>query len=453
MISKLPLQVGARHYARTLHIAATRITCARTSLLPSQPSFISDRLERGSFSADLSTWGLSTDHLGKDLLFASQFVPSQLEDYSEAEMPKASKGGYYAVQKGRQKGIFGTWAECEAATKGFAGAVYKKFPTKAQAEDFVRGDGYLCASASVTRRGLNEESQSSRTSSSSSSSSRFRDSQSTPLTEPSQSSKASSVSSTSKHGSSSSVLGKRKPDSANHLDFERPQGNKVFPSPSSNRTSGGRSGTIVVYVDGSSIGNGKTSARAGWGVYFEDPSLHHLNESRRLPGPIQTNNRAELMALIRAIELSPTDGRPLLILSDSKYSMDASSKWLPNWKRNGWKTATGQPVQNKDLIVQLDDRLCARVPRPKLEYVKAHAGIDGNEIVDRMAKYGASLPESDSRDLGKRSEAPESHIWIGGGEGEGELLDGLTAEDLDFSADELGVVGESDRGKRGYAYA
>ena len=71
--------------------------------------------------------------------------------------------------------------------------------------------------------------------------------------------------------------------------------------------------------------------------------------------------------------------------------MDAVHKWLPNWRNRGFKTVEGKDVQNRDLIEQLDREMQRRVPEPKLDYVKGHAGIDGNEIVDRMAKYGASL--------------------------------------------------------------
>ena len=116
--------------------------------------------------------------------------------------------------------------------------------------------------------------------------------------------------------------------------------------------SGGK--TIVAYCDGSSLGNGKTGARAGWGVYWDDEKYHGLNEARRLPGPLQTNNRAELMvryfaspflqlclvtdvwyvvllarqALIRAIQLCPDKDAQLVIFTDSKYAMDCKFLFL-----------------------------------------------------------------------------------------------------------------------------
>ncbi|CDU25804.1 related to Ribonuclease H [Sporisorium scitamineum] len=319
-------------------------------------------------------------------------------------MGKAGKGGYYAVQKGRQQGIFHTWAECEAATKGFAGAVFKKFDSPDAAQSFVQADGYGASSSSAR------------------SSSASRTSRHHPYATTTSSSKASGKkwSKQTKHAPATthaSALGKR-PWNSEQASTNPPHVNPVFPPAPTTSTGGGSPRKSTVYCDGSSIGNGKANARAGWGVFFEDPDLHHLNESRRLPGPAQTNNRAELMAIIRAIQLCPNDGRQLLIMSDSQYSMNAVTKWLPNWKKRGFKTALGEDVQNQDLIMQLDREMDSRYPRPKLEYVKGHAGIDGNEIVDRMAKYGASLPESDSADLGKRSSAPESHVRhvdLGGG--------------------------------------
>lgn len=318
-------------------------------------------------------------------------------------MGKASKGGgYYAVQKGRQQGIYRTWAECEAATKGFAGAVFKKFDSQDAAQAFVKGDGYGASSSSVN------------TSSASSSSRPSYHPYATTAPSSKASGKKWSKQAAAKHAPApASALGKRTSHHSEQASTKRPHLDPVFPSfPAAAGSSTGSAShrKSIVYCDGSSIGNGKSGARAGWGVFFEDSDLHHLNESRRLPGPAQTNNRAELMAIIRAIQLCPNDGRQLVIFSDSRYSMDAVTKWLPGWKQRGFRTATGEAVQNQDLIMLLDRELAGRYPHPKLEHVKGHSGIDGNEIVDRMARYGASLPEADSADLGRRSTAPESHV-------------------------------------------
>ena len=144
-------------------------------------------------------------------------------------------------------------------------------------------------------------------------------------------------------------------------------------------------GGLTVYTDGSSRGNGRDGAVAGYGVYWSDARYHHLNLACRLAGPLQTNNRAELTAILRAIETCPEPSKPLRIFTDSQYAMKAVTQWIPTWKRNGWRTSTGGDVQNKDLIVSLDHALTSRMPRPSLVYVRAHAGTHGNEMADRYA--------------------------------------------------------------------
>lgn len=83
----------------------------------------------------------------------------------------------------------------------------------------------------------------------------------------------------------------------------------------------------------------------------------------------------------------------------------------------------GKDVENKDLIVRLDEEMENRRPRPKLEYVKAHAGNEGNAVVDKMAKLGASMCETDV-DLTIRTEQTTKR------EGEGRE-DGVRKVDFD----------------------
>ncbi|SJX62336.1 related to Ribonuclease H [Sporisorium reilianum f. sp. reilianum] len=141
---------------------------------------------------------------------------------------------------------------------------------------------------------------------------------------------------------------------------------------------------IFVYCDGSCLGNGKPWARAGYAAYFPDPRLRDRNVAARLQG-LQTNNRAELMALIRAVQQAPKDGRQVVIFSDSEYAINCVGKWLGKWRSNGWKTAKGKPVANRDLV-RLDRALDDHDIPPILEHVKGHAGHYGNEVADQMAK-------------------------------------------------------------------
>jgi ribonuclease HI len=98
-----------------------------------------------------------------------------------------------------------------------------------------------------------------------------------------------------------------------------------------------------------------------------------------------TNNRMELMAAIQALE-SLTRAVPVRLHTDSTYVRNGVTKWLPVWKRNGWKTAAKQPVKNADLWQRLD----AAMERHDVDWrwVKGHAGNVGNERADALANRG-----------------------------------------------------------------
>lgn len=74
--------------------------------------------------------------------------------------------------------------------------------------------------------------------------------------------------------------------------------------------------------------------------------------------------------------------------TDSQYVRKGITEWLANWKRNGWKTASKQPVKNEDLWRQLDE-LTAR-HRVRWHWVKGHAGVPDNELADELANLGVT---------------------------------------------------------------
>lgn len=156
---------------------------------------------------------------------------------------------------------------------------------------------------------------------------------------------------------------------------------------------------IEVFTDGASSSNGQAAARAGWGVHFpegvadKDSDLHGLEESARLPGKQQTNNRAELMAIIRAIQLCPDPDAQLHIYSDSKYCIQAMDEWVTGWRKKRWMRSQNEPVKNRDMIRLLDKLLRERRRRPRLIYVKGHSKNEGNNEADRLAVAGAKLPD------------------------------------------------------------
>ena len=159
---------------------------------------------------------------------------------------------------------------------------------------------------------------------------------------------------------------------------------------------------IVAFTDGSVLDNGKASSCGGIGVVF--PGREHLNVSAAygtLARPA-TNNRTELGAVLKAIEIAdeidPSQTKRLLIKSDSQLTCNTVNKWLDTWYRAGWRKADGKQPLNMDLLNTLHDKLRCRPIR--LQYVRAHTGgIDNdsyfNNKADRLAKAGmrSGLPK------------------------------------------------------------
>ena len=139
-------------------------------------------------------------------------------------------------------------------------------------------------------------------------------------------------------------------------------------------------GVADIYTDGACSGN---PGPGGWGAV-----LYYRGHEKELyggePGKT-TNNRMELMAAIRALE-SLTRPVPVRLHTDSTYLRNGVSKWLPRWKRNGWKTADHQPVKNADLWQRLE----AAVEPHDVDWrwVRGHAGNAGNERADALANRG-----------------------------------------------------------------
>ncbi|CAG8494726.1 3611_t:CDS:2 [Dentiscutata heterogama] len=140
---------------------------------------------------------------------------------------------------------------------------------------------------------------------------------------------------------------------------------------------------LVVWTDGCSLNNGRDGARAGVGVFWGD------NHPRYIIGDKQTNNRAEITAVIRALETCPDRELPIEIKTDSKYTINAYESWIPKWIKNGWKTADKKPVENKDLFIRLIELIETRPGKVTFTYVPGHVGIPGNEAADRLANIGA----------------------------------------------------------------
>lgn len=165
--------------------------------------------------------------------------------------------------------------------------------------------------------------------------------------------------------------------------FIDPFGNTVKTSSSSSRAV---EAPIVVYTDGSSRGNGKFGATAGYGVWFGPDDARNI--AARLQGPRQTNQRAELTAINEALNAVSED-KSVTIKTDSQYAIDCLTKWHQTWARNGWKNSQRKDVENKDLIQWALEKIRQRSGDTHLVKVAAHTGEIGNEMADKLANQGA----------------------------------------------------------------
>ncbi|GAA5995237.1 hypothetical protein JCM5350_002793 [Sporobolomyces pararoseus] len=290
-------------------------------------------------------------------------------------MAKTTKPGFYAVKVGRKPGVYKSWDECKDQVNGFQGSKHKKFPTLAEAEAFVNGTT------------------------------------------------ASTASTSNAVASSSNGKGKGRSAEGDEPAAKRQKPNRdpVFGSQDSkfppNR---------VVYSDGSSKGNGKKGAVAGSGVFWSH-EIGAKNLSERLPGPLQTNNRAEMYAVARILETDPHPEEPLLICTDSKYTIEVFTSYIPGWRARGWRTSSGTTPLNSDLIRYILSLLALRTAHAstsksskpdasscmanvKFKWIKGHAGQEGNEMADKLANQGAALPEAEDRDFEKLAKDNEKKL-------------------------------------------
>lgn len=233
-------------------------------------------------------------------------------------MPKK----FYAVARGKNPGIYTRWfgpGGAQEQVSGFRGAIYKGFPTLAEAREFVQNP--------PARKG-----------------------------------------------------GKK--PSAGDTAATPPSG----PPPTSPAEVPDRD--VLIFTDGGALGN---PGPGGYGaVILEGDGRRELSGGRRRT----TNNRMEMMAVIRALDACEP-GRKILLYSDSRYVVDAITKgWAKRWRANNWMRNKTDPAVNPDLwetLLELVDRHDVR-----FGWVKGHAGVEHNERCDELVRTesakGSALP-------------------------------------------------------------
>ncbi|KAM4043192.1 ribonuclease H1-like isoform 1-T3 [Anomaloglossus baeobatrachus] len=268
---------------------------------------------------------------------------------------------FYAVRKGRNPGVYKTWAECKEQVDRFPAARYKKFASEEEAWRFVKDNPGVLQKPCLTESASKSQSSSSNV--------------------------------------KPSYHAKRPLPCTSSTEQSAPKRTKLIdisalpPLHGQSLTQMGDS--TVVYTDGCCSCNGRVKARAGIGVYW-GPN-HPLNVAERLEGR-QTNQRAEIQAACRALEQAKRHNITKLVLyTDSMHTINGITKWIHSWKLNDWKMSTGKEVINRVDFEKLD-RLTQGLDI-KWMHIPGHAGFGGNEEADRLAREGAQKPVVDTSDL------------------------------------------------------
>lgn len=301
-----------------------------------------------------------------------------------------SSGKVYAVAVGRRAGLYATWQECNAQVTGYKGALYKSFASEEAARGYLSSLGHNRVNA------LSSSSSSSHYSPASTHSQppsvklpagRLFKSY-TPARVKSAKRARTAVALSDEQlldtrgkeaspltATDAAVAQASTSNAADDLIAEAPEPKR---SKRKSRAKDGanhfvaQEGDIEVYTDGSF-----KDGCGGVGVYFGEGDERNVSEP--LPGEHQTSPRAELYAIIRALQLvPPVKGKRLIIHTDH---LNAIGHLTLGWTRN----------HNHDLLNLIDDMLREREDTVIFNKVKAHCGIPGNEAVDALANRGADL--------------------------------------------------------------
>ena len=171
--------------------------------------------------------------------------------------------------------------------------------------------------------------------------------------------------------------------------------------------------TITAAADGSALGN---PGPAGWAWYIDE------NTWRAGGWPHGTNNMGELKAVLDLLEATAVDAdQHLHILCDSQYVINSVTKWMPGWKRKGWRKKDGKPVMNVELLKDIDRALAGR--SVEFEWVKGHSGHAMNEAADVRANAAATA-------YSKKQDPQVGPGYRGGSAGSSEAANPRTAPTL-----------------------
>ena len=151
---------------------------------------------------------------------------------------------------------------------------------------------------------------------------------------------------------------------------------------------------INVYTDGACSNNGRPDARAGFGIWFGNNDERNVSES--FTGP-QTNNRAELLAIIRALTILRDEieqGQQVMIYSDSSYSIRCCTTYGEKMSKKGWQMK-GNDIPNRELV-EVAYNFVKKYNNIKFTHIRAHTGLEdehsiGNDNADRLANLSIGI--------------------------------------------------------------
>lgn len=141
---------------------------------------------------------------------------------------------------------------------------------------------------------------------------------------------------------------------------------------------------IEIYCDGSARNNGKENNCGGWGlaIFKNETLINYFGEQVENT----TNNRMELIALLKALEISQKNkDEEVIIYSDSAYCVNIFNEWIWGWAAKNWIRANNKPIENLDLIKQLWKYRNIEWENFQIKKISGHTGIIGNEIADAVA--------------------------------------------------------------------
>jgi ribonuclease HI len=248
------------------------------------------------------------------------------------------KSKIYVIARGKTPGVYHAWGgagQAQAQVKGFPGAVYKSFPDGEQAKTWLDS---IPGSHSDVMAQLQTIAPG-------------------PV-------KKTTSSRTGASKSSGAAIG-------HQADLDQ--------------------GKAVIYTDGGCSGNPGPGGYAA--VILQGDERKELSAGFRRT----TNNRMEILACIAGLESLPP-GSDVLVISDSKYTIDAMTKgWAKKWRAKNWMRTPTESAKNPDLWKRMLEICDER--KVTFRWVKGHAGTEENERCDELA-VAASKDEDMAEDTG-----------------------------------------------------